>query len=70
MDTVQSIPIPQAIHWQSCPQDPLAWIAWRELLLKLLLSPALLFHLVGVLSFAVAWRFRLPPWSSLVSAMF
>jgi uncharacterized SAM-binding protein YcdF (DUF218 family) len=69
MDTVQSIPIPQAIHWQSCPQDPLAWIAWRELLLKLLLSPALLLPLVSVLGFALAWRLRLPPWTSLASAM-
>jgi uncharacterized SAM-binding protein YcdF (DUF218 family) len=48
------------MQWRDCPTEPLAWIPLRELLLSLLLTPALLLPLVAVLALLLAWWLRLP----------
>jgi uncharacterized SAM-binding protein YcdF (DUF218 family) len=47
------------MQWRDCPTEPLAWIPLRELLLSLLLTPALLLPLVAVLALLLAWCLRL-----------
>ncbi|MCT0199409.1 YdcF family protein [Synechococcus sp. CS-1325] len=47
------------MQWIACPPTPLAWIEFRELLLQLLYSPALLLPLVALAAALLAWRLRL-----------
>lgn len=43
------------MDWRSCPPAPLAWIGVRELLVTVLLTPALLLPLLGITGWALAW---------------
>jgi uncharacterized SAM-binding protein YcdF (DUF218 family) len=47
------------MQWHDCPSEPLAWIPLRELLLSLLLTPALLLPLVAALALLLAWWLQL-----------
>jgi len=57
------------MQWRDCPTEPLAWIPLRELLLSLLLTPALLLPLVAVLALLLAWWLRLPRPAALALAL-
>lgn len=57
------------MQWQSCPPGPLGWFAWREALLTVLLSPALLLPLVGVAALLLAWLLSLPRLPGLALAL-
>ena len=48
------------MQWQSCPTNPLSWFAWREVLLTVLLTPALLLPLAGCIALLLAWCLQLP----------
>lgn len=58
------------MQWQSCPPDPLSWFAWREALLTVLHSPALLLPLVGGAALLLAWGLSLPRLAGLALAVF
>ena len=47
------------MHWHACPPEPLNWFAWRDPLLSLLLTPALLLPLAGAVSLLLAWWLQL-----------
>ncbi len=57
------------MQWRDCPTEPLAWIPLRELLLSVLLTPALLLPLVAVLALLLAWWLRLPRPAALALAL-
>jgi hypothetical protein len=57
------------MQWRDCPTEPLAWIPLRELLLSVLLTPALLLPLVAVLPLLLAWWLRLPWLAALAIAL-
>jgi len=57
------------IAWNDCPSAPLAWINLRELLLKVLFTPALLLPLVATASALLAWRLHLHRSSMLALAL-
>ena len=46
------------MQWQSCPQEPLGWFAWREPLLTLLFTPALSLPLAGAVALLLVWWLR------------
>jgi uncharacterized SAM-binding protein YcdF (DUF218 family) len=48
------------MQWQSCPTNPLSWFAWREVMLTVLLTPALLLPLAGCVALLLAWWLQLP----------
>ena len=48
------------MQWQSCPTNAMSWFAWREVLLTLLLTPALLLPFAGCVALLLAWCLQLP----------
>jgi uncharacterized SAM-binding protein YcdF (DUF218 family) len=47
------------MDWQSCPVEKLAWIDYREVLLKLFFTPGLFLPLLTLFSIALGWSWRL-----------
>jgi uncharacterized SAM-binding protein YcdF (DUF218 family) len=55
-----------SIRWTSCPSDPLAWIPFRELMLRVVVTPWLWLPLLALTVYIISCSFTTHLWSRIV----